>query len=178
MSMGGMQGYSILDSDKGTIVVVMPAQRMYMTQNMASLPAAGNVDSAKIHAATFEATGRKGTFAGISCEYYHMKFDTDFEADACVAKGIGTFLGMGAPAGRSNRPGMPAGMRELAKKFKEGAFILRMDVTAGAGKGTTMEVKKVEKKPVDAAIFAVPEGFRDMSGMMKNMPGARPPEDR
>jgi hypothetical protein len=67
-------------------------------------------------------------------------------------------------------------MRELARQFKGGAFVLKMDMREAGQPKLAMEVTKVEKKAVDEAIFVVPEGYKDMSAMMKGMPGARPPQ--
>jgi hypothetical protein len=66
-------------------------------------------------------------------------------------------------------------MRQLAKQFKDGAFVLKMDMRQNGQPRLTMEVTKLEKKRVDDSIFVLPEGFQDMSAMMKGMPGARPP---
>jgi hypothetical protein len=51
-----------------------------------------------------------------------------------------------------------------------------MDMREAGQLRLSTEVTKLEKKPVDSAIFVVPEGFQDMSSMMKGMPGARPPQ--
>lgn len=176
MSMQGMQAYAITDFATGTITAVLPAQRAYMNVGGAAL-ATALADTGAVPEVTFKESGKKGTFAGIACDYYLIQYKSGMEADACIAKGIGTFFGMGAPGGRGNSaPGVQKAMRELAKRFKGGAFVLKMDMREAGQQRLSMEVTKLEKKPVDSAIFVVPEGFQDMSAMMKGMPGARPPQ--
>jgi hypothetical protein len=176
MSMQGMQAYAITDFDKGTITAVLPAQRMYMNLGGDAL-AKAVADTGAVPEVTFKESGKKGTFAGVACEYYLIQYKSGMDADACIAKGIGTFFGMGAPSGRGNAaPGVQKAMRELAKRFKGGAFVLKMDMREAGQHRLSMEVTKLEKKSVDSAVFVVPEGFQDMSAMMKGMPGARPPQ--
>jgi hypothetical protein len=171
-----MQAYIITDFDKGTVTAVLPAQRAYMNVGGDAL-ARVLADTGAVPEVTFKESGKKGTFAGVACEYYLIQYKSGMEADACIAKGIGTFLGVGAPGGRgSSNPGVQKAMRELAKRFKGGAFVLRMDMREAGQHRLSTEVTKLEKKSIDAAIFVVPEGFQDMSAMMKGMPGARPPQ--
>jgi hypothetical protein len=177
MTMNGMQAYTIMDFDKGSIVAVLPAQRMYM--NMSEAMTKALADTAAAAEVSFKPTGKKGTFAGVSCDYYLIQFQLEMDADACIAKGLGTFFGMGGPGARGNAAsGTQKAMRQLARQFKGGAFVLRMDMRQKGQPGMSMEVTKLEKKPVDDSAFALPEGFQDMTSMMKNMPGARPPADR
>jgi hypothetical protein len=176
MSMQGMQAYTIMDFEKGTITAVLPAQRAYMNLGGDAL-ARAIADTGAVPEVTFKESGKKGTFAGVSCDYYLIQYKSGMEADACIAKGIGTFFGMGAPGGRGNSaPGVQKAMRDLAKRFKGGAFVLKMDMREAGELRISTEVTKLEKKAVDSAIFVVPEGFQDMSAMMKGMPGARPPQ--
>lgn len=177
MSMQGMQAYAITDFDKGTITAVLPAQRAYMKLGEAMNKTLAETDAAS--EVTFKETGKKGTFAGVACDYYLIQYKSGMDADACIAKGIGTFFGIGAPSGRGNSaPAAQKAMRELARQFKGGAFVLKMDMREAGQPKLAMEVTKVEKKAVDEAIFVVPEGYKDMSAMMKGMPGARPPGGR
>jgi hypothetical protein len=177
MTMNGMQAYTVMDFDKGSIFMVMPAQRMFM--NMSEALTKTLADTAAVADVSFKPTGKKGTFAGVSCDYYLIQFQAEMDADACIAKGLGTFFGMGGPSARGNSaPGAQKAMRQLAKQFKGGAFVLKMDMRQKGQPSLSMEVTSLEKKPVDDSAFVLPEGFRDMSGMMKSMPGARPPESR
>jgi hypothetical protein len=177
MTMNGMQAYTIMDFDKGSIVAVMPSQRMYMMVSEALTKSIA--DTAAVANVSFKPTGKKGTFAGVSCDYYLIQFQSDMDADACIAKGLGTFFGMGGPGARGNSAsGTQKAMRQLAKQFKGGTFVLKMDMRQKGQPGMSMEVTKLEKKPIDDSVFALPEGFQDMTSMMKNMPGARPPGGR
>jgi hypothetical protein len=174
MTMNGMQAYTIMDFDKGSVFVVLPAQRMYMNASEAATKTLA--DTGAVPDVSFKPTGKKGTFAGVSCDYYLIQFQAEMDADACIAKGLGTFFGLGGPGARGNSAaGTQKAMRQLAKQFKDGAFVLKMDMRQNGQPRLTMEVTKLEKKRVDDSIFVLPEGFQDMSAMMKGMPGARPP---
>jgi hypothetical protein len=63
-----------------------------------------------------------------------------------------------------------------ADGFKE--FAVVRQVTKTEGRTVTMDVVDLKKGPQPDALFAVPEGYRDMSDMMKRMvpggPGGRP----
>jgi hypothetical protein len=61
---------------------------------------------------------------------------------------------------------MPPGAAEFAKTFKDGAFMLKMDLKRSGKTEMTMVATQVEKKPLDAALFVPPSDYREM-----RMPG-------
>ncbi|MGH7561908.1 MAG: DUF4412 domain-containing protein [Gemmatimonadales bacterium] len=177
-NMAGAQAYQIIDLSKDQLITVVPSQRMYMTMDIKEAAKAAPVPQTPTAGYKVEETGRKETIAGISCEHYRMiDADGQREADVCLARGIGTFMGFGggAPGRPGGMPGLPPEMRELAAKFKDGAFILKAEMKEGGRTIGSMEVTKVERKKVDDAMFVPPAGFQamDMSGMMP--PQRKPP---
>ena len=181
MNLGGQESYMITDGQKQTMTMVMPGQRMYMV--MALEDVADKVVSPRTArtVAELEPTGKTETIAGIRCEHY-VSVDDAKETDVCLAKGIGSFLGIGGgpPRGRGPSAGqnMPSVVQRLAAKFKNDAFVLKMETKEAGTTTLSFEVTKLEKKSVDAAMLTVPEGFQDMSGMMQGLPGQRPPGGR
>ena len=150
---GGGMGYVVRDAGKNTTMVVMPSQRMYMdvTAMQAMVPGAA-AKAAKTP--DVKLTGKKETIAGVECE--HMTVTApDGQYDVCGAKGFGSFASL-SPMGRGNSG---SGLDQLGKDF----FPLKVQKVGG---GVSMHVTKIEKKSLDASMFAVPEGFQKME-----MPG-------
>ena len=147
---------AIVDPKAEKMYVVMAPQRMYMERSITIDDAARATASSK---AEITKTGRKETIAGYECEHWTIT-DAGEQYDACVAKGLGTFFqGESALA----RHGAPQWFEEL----KDGLFPLRV---ARANGETVLEVTRIERKPMDASLFAVPAGFRkvDMpAGLMR-----------
>lgn len=179
LNMAGQQAYMVMDAEKGTAMVVMPAQRIYMVIDLkaAASQMAPGAHGRPMPDFKIEPTGRKETVAGIECEHYSIS-SGESVTDACVAKGMGSFMGVGGVPGRGRGPEIPPELRELAVRFKDGGFLLKSESKIGGQTRMTMQVTKVEKKSVDAAMFEPPAGFQDMSGMMQGVPGRRPPGDR
>ena len=53
------------------------------------------------------------------------------------------------------------------QKLGRDAFPLKVQ---RAGDQISFEVTKIERKPLDASLFAVPDGFQNMSGMGRGRP--------
>jgi hypothetical protein len=160
MDMAGRgQGMFILrDASKNANYTVMPAQRMYIETPLdAGNEIAAGRGSAKT--ADIKPTGRKETVAGVECEHVLITSD-DAQYDACIAHGIGAFPAMNNPMGRGRGAEAPPAWQKLGRD----AFPLKVQKVGGE---TAFEVTKIEKKPLDASLFAVPDGFQkmDMGGM-------------
>jgi len=164
MGMGG--GAMIVDGATGDMIMLMSEMKQYM--KFPRQPAPDHAGKAP----EFTSTGVKETIAGFNCEHYTVKTE-DTEADICVATELGMFYGAGGGGGNpmgGRRGGGSDGlssqaMKELAKQFKGGFFPLKI-VSKSAGGTATIEVTKVEKKPVSDDMFAIPQGFTEM-----RMPG-------
>ena len=168
MNMGGREMYLLTDSQKETMTMVMPAQRAFMAMDPEKL-----IDTTKT--GELKPTGKNETIAGITCEHF-VHVDGKNETDVCVARGMGTFLGIASPPGRGANRGMASILRRIGARFREGAFMLKVEIKEAGTTQTTFEVTKVERTSVDAALLTMPEGFQDMSGMMQGIPGRRPPQ--
>ena len=161
---GGMSGYMIHDGGKKTNLMVMPEQRMYMDMAaMQGMP--GMAPPAPSKAPDIKATGRKETIAGYECEHIIVTGD-DGQFDVCAAKGLGSFMRAQPPGGRGRGAGgPPPGLDRLGADF----FPLKVQKVGGEA---SLEVTKIDKKSLDASMFAIPDGFQkmDMGSMMRRPP--------
>ncbi len=89
------------------------------------------------------------------------------KSDACLAKGIG-FPDMSSMMGGG---GTKTGSAWMQKLVTDKYFPLRAVTTEDGVEKTRMEVTKIDKKPLDAARFEVPAGYKvvDMADMMKQL---------
>ena len=151
---GGMTGYLVRDAGKNAMTMVMPSQRMYM--DLGALQAV--MPDAATQAATtpdIKRTGKMETIAGVECEHVIVTAK-EGQYDVCGAKGLGSFA-PSSPMGRGNSG--PPGLDRLGKDF----FPLKVQKVGGE---VAMQVTKIEKKSLDASLFAVPDGYQKMQ-----MPG-------
>ena len=148
------QGYSITDPRKQVSYTVVPNQRMYMEMKVEPKSAERIAKSEP----KVTKTGRTETIAGHKCEHWIIQAEGE-ESDVCVAKGLGKFFGM---AGGGQRE--PAWISKLGSDF----FPLRY---AKVGQSAaSLEVTRIEKRPLDASLFQPPAGYRKMT-----MPAAGAP---
>lgn len=177
MNAAGQMAIMLIDVESGAMTALMPAQKMYITMNVAAM--AQNLPQDRAHPdadVKFAPTGQKETIAGITCEHYRMtQSKDDTQADFCLAKGMGTFMGLNVPAGGGPMSGMgrlpgmgslPPGAAEFAKTFKDGAFLLKMDLKESDKNEMSMVATQVDRKSLDPALFAPPSDYREMK-----MPG-------
>ncbi|MHB1329257.1 MAG: DUF4412 domain-containing protein [Gemmatimonadales bacterium] len=173
MQSGRESGYSILDLEAESMMMVMPSQKMYMV--MAFKGGAAESKDKPVKLPKIEATGKSETIAGHQCDHYLVTSDDDV-MDICAAKGLGFFgmAGRGSgPMGRSAGPSIPLEYRQLADQFKDGFQPLKVEQVKGSTREPIMEVKSIEKKTLDAAMFEVPAGYKkmDMGGLPGRIPG-------
>ena len=162
MEMPGGRGETmvmIFDVAEKRMVMLMAAQKMYMEQEISGPPAEA---ADKANAAKITRTGKFETIAGYKCEHVLVAEDGS-SSDVCVAKGLGAFR-MPSGGGRGGTPREP----EWQAGLGDGGFPLKVQ----KGDKVTMEVKSIDKKTLDAALFAPPSDFRkmDMGGMMRRRP--------
>ncbi len=144
--MGAMAMISMPAETK--IYIVIDAQRIYMElpSSLDGLPAGVTAVEPKI-----TRTGKRETIAGTACE--HLKIEAGTEvADVCLAQGLGPFLNI-LTAVRLGGKGAPAWQRALAA---DGGFPLK--VTGADGK-VALEVKKIEKRKLNSALFVIPSNY-------------------
>lgn len=162
MAAPGMQGvevYMIIDDESGSVISVMPAQRMYVT--MDPRQAAGrSSDGAK--APKITRTGRTEKVAGVSCEHVLVDDGGEEQMDVCGATGMGFFGLRGKHGPMGGGAALAPGYAELTREFKEGFFPLTVDRIRGGSQERMVTVKSIERKSLDQALFEPPAGFRRM----------------
>ncbi|MGH7631619.1 MAG: DUF4412 domain-containing protein [Gemmatimonadales bacterium] len=169
---GGPPGgiYMLMDGAAGTMMSVMPAQKVYMTMDLKAMG-----ERMKQHAGhkkpggKITKTGKTETIAGHKCEHYLMGEKQD--TDVCAAKGLGMFMGGSGGGGMGRGFALPAGYEEYAEFAKHGFLPLKVAAIRNGREEVVMEATSVEKKSLDASLFAVPAGYQamDMGKMMQQM---------
>lgn len=159
---GNAQMSVIIDPVAKRMLVIMNAQRMYMERDFGDAVAAVQQKSA-VKGPSFVRTGKMETVAGYRCEHVTVTDDDGASVDSCVSSELGGFR---MPA--ASNPMSP--QREAGWISQLGSTTFPLKVQKG-GK-TIMEVTAIEKKSLDAALFAPPEGYQ--SFQMPVMP-KKPP---
>ena len=152
---GGPMGRgSIISDGEGGVMMLVPARKMY------TRPPALQGKASNLSDNTFTATGKKETVIGYECEYFTMK-DASSPGDVvqwCVTNALG-FLGFTPGQKLSNGAA-------LRKQFPKGFFVLKELDDKGA---VNFQVVKVERKSLDASVFAPPPDYTEMK-----IPGGQP----
>ena len=156
---------SIMNMEKHEMLVIMNAQKMYMTMPLQAAEAKIR-ESVDQHTANAEKTGKTDTILGYKCEQW-LFHDKDRTSEAWVAEGLGTFMGLGGggPMGGGRKPSAwEAGLKG------HGGFPLRVIERDGSGKEVSrMEATKIEPGPLPASLFEPPAGFQKFE--MPNLGG-------
>lgn len=146
---GGGQMSVVLDPVAQNMIVIMNAQRMYMERSFAGAVAQVQ-QQAGVKSATVVRTGKMEMVAGYKCEHVTITDDDGSAIDSCLSSELGGFR---MPA--ASNPMSP--QREPGWIAQLGPNSFPLKVTKG-GK-TVMEVTAIEKKSLDPALFAPPEGY-------------------
>lgn len=157
-----MGGGMIIDGGAQTMTIIMPSQKMAMTRAIPPFNKAG-ADTAR---GKVTKVGSE-TVAGIPCDDYEGVDSKGVKTGTiCVAHGMGTWM----MAVQMNP--MLQSMKQHISGFSDaiagGAFPLKMMKSDGT---VEMIATKVEKKPMDDALFAVPADYKTMA-----MPGGMAPQ--
>ncbi len=179
-TMGGRSSASIVNTATGETIVLMPEMKQYMVMNLndiaRQMPAAPQraPDLSKMKVT---ATGRRETIAGVPCEHYLFADAASpggGTTDICGAAGMG-FMG----AGKKGMGALPstadlarATNPQLAALARRGFFPLKMTMTGPDGSTMTWQVVRIERRTLEAALFAPPAGYTKMT--MPAMPGMPP----
>ncbi len=152
--LGGGKMAAIIDPAAQHMIVIMTAQRMYMEQNFGSAAAAMQAQAGSVKAPTITRTGKMETIAGYKCEHVIATDDDGQSVDICLSSELGGFR-------------MPTASNPMAPQ-RESGWIAQL----GSGKfplkavkngKTILQVTAIDKKPLDAALFAAPEGFQSFA---------------
>lgn len=151
----GQQKQAILFMpEQSKMVILIPQMNSYISMDTEN---SDNMDAEKDGNVT--QTGKTKTIAGESCEIWKVESDGDI-METCMAKGMGTFMMPKSPMGRDDHP-------EWAKKLMAGgAMPLEVVEITEEGKNTKMKAVKIEEKSLSDDLFVIPDGYKDMSGMM------------
>lgn len=177
----GQQTAMIMDLGKQEMLILMPAQKMYMVQSLDSVAAVAN-EAAGGDDFTFEKTGETAKILGYDCVKYIAK-NKELTSDIWVTEELGRFAGLGANAnpmagmggGRKKAPPTAAWEKALAGKD---FFPLRVISRNAKGEEQfRLETLAIEKGAQPAALFAAPADYQklDLGNMMKGfgLPGKR-----
>lgn len=179
MSRGaGQTNVMIFNAQTRTMQMAMAGQKTYIEMNMGG--ARGEHLTEALEQQAVQRTGKIDKIAGYSCEIWRVidKERNRLKNDMCVAKGFGKAASFWVDPKEMKRSSQPSWVQQLVD---EGGFGLRSIHYDEAGKESSrMEVTSIEKKPLDAGLFAFPADWakQDMSGMQDRMKAMREPKGR
>ncbi|MBL8186473.1 MAG: DUF4412 domain-containing protein [Acidobacteria bacterium] len=173
LAAGGTQmGVVLMDFAAGSQTMLIPQMKTYTTINWNDQGGIKSMAENMTGDASFKATptGKTETIAGHSCTHWILGEKQD--TDACLAKGLGYFGGGGdsgsvfeklrnfalgdkAKAALQSNP-------EFLQFIEGGVFPLKLSIIENGQSRTLMEVTRVERKPLDDSIFAIPPDFKKM----------------
>ena len=166
MGRGG-EAFLLLDPAAQAAYTVMDQQKMYMKMTFSDVEKMGDGGKDEGKLPKIEKTGQTETIAGHTCQHYVVTDDDGSTSDICAATGLGYFGGMaggGMPGGKGPGAGaVPLKYRHLVNEFKDGFQPLKVEQIRGGKRELVMQVKEVEKKSLDAALFEVPKGYKEFS---------------
>ena len=155
----GMGGAMVLDTKNYDALILMPAQKMYMTYNYKSvLGGVRDTITKAMEKGNVKMTGETKNINGYTCEKWTFNDDDGTTGEAWMTKGIGNFFFFSNPmGGRSDQP-------EWQKKLSNEGYFPMMVTTKNADGEveSTMEVTSIEKKSLDESLFTPPADYRKM----------------
>ena len=173
--LAGQEVRAIMDPKTQTVTTLMPMPPALSA--MAGVPDAKGmkmiVDLSKTRGdaanskADIKKLGTTQKIAGMSCEDYQITDENGKSVKACITSSLGRFLlpDMSGGMGRRGGGNQPA----WAKAFGDRpAFPLKVWSDDGS---TNLEVTSVERAPVAASLFEIPDGYVDMSTIMRGRSG-------
>lgn len=159
---------AIMDLAKDEMMVLMPAQSMYMTMSIKATvqKATGQTNNE----AKLENTGITEKILGYTCTKY-LATNKEGTVEIWATTELGTFMGLGNFMG-GNKAKSGWEQAVVGKDF----FPLRVRNADKGSNQFSLEATAVEPKSLPDSFFTPPEGYRkfDMGGMMQGMGGANP----
>ena len=168
--MAGAEVRSIMDPKAQTMTTLMPMAPGMGA--MVGMPDAKGIkmvldfskmaDQASASKTEIKKLGTTQKVAGMSCDDYQITDENGKVVKACITASLGRFMlpdmsgGMGRRGGRG---GQPAWVKAFGDRP---AFPLKVWSDDG---NTGMEVISVDRAPVAASLFEIPEGYVDMSAL-------------
>lgn len=142
----------IMDPGAKKMYMLMPEQHMYMEMKV---PEGKDVEQKDVKPTK---TGKSDVVAGHKCDYWSVE-EEQGEVDICLANDIGGFQAF------SNR--MIGSASAWQEAIGKNAFPLKVITHTEGKEKVALEATKVEKKSLDAAIFAPPASYKKMEMNMK-----------
>lgn len=162
MAANGQNVTMLMDGQAQTMTMLMLEQKMYMTMDLkAARERAKGGTPPKI-----TPLGTSETIAGRTCQNFLVE-TAKSKMEICNATGLGYFMMPRNPMAGGSSSDTPDLESDVYRTtFSSGFFPLRMVKLKDDKRTTYMEVTRVEPKPLDASLFAVPAGLTEMK-----MPG-------
>jgi uncharacterized protein DUF4412 len=174
--MAGQEMRAIMDPKAQTMTTLMPmppgmgamagmpdAKGMKMIVDLSKMR-----DDAANSKADIKKLGTTQRIAGMPCEDYQITDENGKTVKACITSSLGRFR-LPDMSGGMGRRGGGGGQPAWAKAFGDRpAFPLKVWTDNGT---PNLEVISVDRAPVAASLFEIPDGYVDMSAMMRGRSG-------
>lgn len=156
----GMQkGAMLFFPEESKSVVIIEQMKGYIVMDQNTFQDQENTDQDF----DMEKTGTNKTIAGQSCEVWVIKHD-DEQYNVCMAQGLGSFMMPKNPMGGSqNIPGW------AQEAIAQGVMPLEVVLMTDDQTEMQMQATRITPQSMDASLFEIPDGYKDMSSMMKQM---------
>lgn len=161
VSQGGQKSVMLMLPKQSKMIIIIEQMNGYIEMDL-DKSNSDDTEMNEISDAEMHNTGQTKTIAGRTCRVWKMKSD-DGTFESCMAKGMGTFM---MPQNQMQKREAPAWAQKFAE---EGAMPLEIIEIKDGKRTIQMKATKIEEKSLSDDLFEVPEGYRDMSGMMKGM---------
>jgi hypothetical protein len=113
--------------------------------------------------------GTSQKIAGVSCDDYEITDENGKSVKVCVTSSLGRFRMPDLNGGMGRRGGGAGAQPAWVKAFGDKpAFPLKVWTDDG---NTNIEVTSVDRAPVPASLFEIPDGYVDMTAMMRGRGG-------
>lgn len=157
----GQKNAMLMLPGESKMVMIIEQMNGYIEMDLNNTERA-NTEKDKASEPDMTNTGQTKTIAGKTCEVWRMESE-DGTFETCMAKGLGTFM---MPQNQMQRRNAPAWAQKFAE---EGSMPLEIVEIKNGDRTVQMKATKIVEKSLSDDLFKVPEGYRDMSGMMKGM---------
>jgi len=156
---GAQKGAMLLIPNESKIVLIIDAMKGYMSMDYSKDTNKDNSDGNT----TVTKTEDTKTIAGRSCKVWEIRSDQD-NVEVCMAKGLGTFM---IPQNPMSKQNTPAWAQEIMDGQAMPLEVLK--VNGNGSKTLQMKATRIEEKSLSPDLFKIPDGYNDMSAMMKQM---------
>ncbi len=159
----------IMDSKDKKMTILMPEQKMYMEMDMNMMKGMAEKmkkndeadDKGKMNG-KFDKTGETKEINGYECEKWVYTDDDGNKTEAWMTKELGNFMGFSNPMANDESSSW---QKEIEGK---GYFPMQAIHYEDGKVESSMEVKSVDKKSLDAGMFEVPADYKKFSMPMMN----------